>query len=71
MNTTSGNSFLKYLFVNLRAWAEMHAVQEILHTCDFPNGAEHVEFFWVQSFYFVIDISVNKNVSSERHKHKI
>lgn len=51
-------------------WLRCNTVQEIILTSDLPNGAEHVEFFRVQSFYFVIYISVNKNGSSVRHKHK-
>lgn len=39
-------------------------------TCDFPNGAEYIEFFWVQSFDVVIDIPVNENGRSELHKQK-
>ena len=48
----------------------MHAVQVIPLTCDLPNGAEYIEFFWVQSFNIVIDIPVNDNGRSEHHKHK-
>lgn len=48
----------------------MHAVQVILLTCDLANGAEYIEFFWVQSFYVVIHVPVNDNGRSEQHKQK-
>lgn len=48
----------------------MHAVQVISLTCDLPNGAEYIEFFWVQSFNVVIDIPVNDNERSEQHIQK-
>lgn len=55
------------LFINLYACAEMHL---IWLTCDLPNGAEYIEFFWVQSFNVVIDIPVNDNGRSEHQKQK-
>lgn len=66
---TVGKSFVCFS-INVYACAKMHAVQVILLTCDLPNGAEYVEFFWVQSLNIVIDISVNDNGRSERHKQK-
>ncbi len=60
--------FLCCLFVHLYACAAMHAARVILLTCDFPNGAENIQFFRVQSFNVVIDIAVNDNERSERHK---
>lgn len=45
--------------------AEMYAVQVMVLTCDLPNSAEYIEFFWVQSFNVVIDVSVNDNRRSE------
>lgn len=39
----------------------MYAVQVMVLTCDLPNSAEYIEFFWVQSFNVVIDVSVNDN----------
>lgn len=34
-------------------------------TCDFPYGAEDVEFFGVQRFDVVVDVSVNDQGQSE------
>ena len=41
-------------------------VHQIL-TRDFPNCAEHIEFFWIQSFNVVIDVPVNDNRTLEWH----
>lgn len=64
------NSFSQ-CFINLYACGETLAVHlMILLTCDLPNGAEHVEFFWIQRFNIVIDIPVNGNRKSEQQKQK-
>lgn len=70
---TAGKSFVCLFIcfsINVYACAKMQAVQVILLTCDLPNVAEYVEFLWVQSLNIVIDISVNDNGRSQRHKQK-
>lgn len=58
-------------FMNLYACSEMLAVHPMIPlTCDLPNGAEHVEFFWIQRFDVVIDIPVNGNRRSEQQMQK-
>lgn len=54
------------LVINSYACTELHAVQVILLTCDLPNGAEYIEFFWVQRFNVVVDIPENDNGRLEK-----
>lgn len=64
------NSFSQ-CFINLHACSEMLAEHlKIPLTCDLPNGAEQVEFFWIQRFDIVIDIPVNGNRRSEQQMQK-
>lgn len=48
--------------------SELHAVQTILLTCDLPNCAKYIKFFWVQSLNIMIDIPVNDNGRLEQHR---
>lgn len=57
-------------FINMYACGETLAVHLMIPlTCDLPNGAEHVELFWIQRFDIVIDIPVNGNRRSEQQKY--
>lgn len=58
-------------FINLYACSAVLVVHLMIPlTCDLPDGAEHVEFFWIQRFDIVIDVPVNENGRSERQKQK-
>lgn len=59
------------LVINSYACAELHAVQVMLLTCDLPNGAEYIEFFWVQRFNVVVDIPENVNERLEKTNKKL
>lgn len=57
-------------FIHLYARGELLALHLVMPlTCDLPNGAEHVEFFWIQRFDIVIDIPVDENGRSEQQKY--